>query len=344
MSILAGGAGPVSRMVRSLFERATVTGMSKYARFPTGQAAMASHGGSAGDTDPRDPDLGPTEYYGDKHRFPLHAAAWDGDADALRERLNAMKSRSELDGFDCSGNTALDWAAGSVPTSPLSSRTGCVRLLLERGASLGAVASDGWTPLHYAAQWGDWPAVVELLLGAGAELMAKTSHGETACDVALRTGFMKTAGILARAEASTPAAEESVRVPHAHWQYWQRHPNPCPFVCAQRGMARRGRVDEALTPGVEIYVAGRGCVGICGFTSRVVGGNLHTVCVTTRELQSASSPAIRRDFVEMSLGAERWSSGPLDAAVPAVEAGGAAPATAVPGSALACCGGRPTAG
>ena len=59
-----------------------------------------------------------------------------------------MKSRSELDGFDCSGNTALDWAAGSVPTSPLSSRTGCVRLLLERGASLGAVASDGWTPLH----------------------------------------------------------------------------------------------------------------------------------------------------------------------------------------------------
>jgi ankyrin repeat protein len=292
--------------------------MSKYARFPSGQTSMASHGGSPGDTDPRDPSLGPTEYHGDAARFPLHAAAWLGDEGALRARLNCTKSGSmDLDAFDCSGNTPLDWAAARLPESPIQPRDGCVRLLLERGASLAAASSDGWTPLHYAAQWGDWPVVVELLLGAGEELMAKTSHGETAHDVAVRTGFLKTAALLARAEASKPTAEEQRRLVHD---------------------------DAAITPGLVIDIGGRGRVGICGFASCLVHGNVHTVCVTTHEqvtcdadtlgsgagassssnstASSASSSSgswcgsrvagggqwgIRREFVDLKLGVERWS-------------------------------------
>eukprot|EP01046_Picozoa_sp_COSAG06_P005507 COSAG06_NODE_246_length_19169_cov_28.627950_15_plen_201_part_00 len=142
-------------------------------------------------------------YYGDRARFPLHASCWDRDHATLASLLLTSTTHEAIDRWDCSANTALDWAAGNGSAE-------CVRLLLEHGASVQAVASDGWTALHYAAQWGDWPEVVALLLCGGAALHAVTSQRETALDLALAKGHSHTIGMLARAEGTTPAEEDAV--------------------------------------------------------------------------------------------------------------------------------------
>ena len=66
-----------------------------------------------------------------------------------------------------------------------------------------------------------------------------------------------------------------------------------------------------MHPGTQIYIAGRGCVAVCGFTSHTLGGNVQTVCVS-HELKTTSGQGVRRNFVDLKLGAERWSCTPLE--------------------------------
>ena len=61
-----------------------------------------------------------------------------------------------------------------------------VRLLLERGADVGARAKKQFTPLHNAALNGH-DEVVRLLLERGADIGARNSDGDTALDLANRS-------------------------------------------------------------------------------------------------------------------------------------------------------------
>ena len=54
-----------------------------------------------------------------------------------------------------------------------------VKVLLDAGADLEARAEGGATPLHMAAEWSQSPAVVKALLDAGADLEARAEGGAT---------------------------------------------------------------------------------------------------------------------------------------------------------------------
>ena len=88
--------------------------------------------------------------------------------------VQAELVKSDLHAQDEDGWTPLHLAAWYA-TNPA-----VVRVLLEAGADLHAQDEDGWTPLHLAAYAGT-PAVVTALLEAGANLEARDEDGRTLC-------------------------------------------------------------------------------------------------------------------------------------------------------------------
>jgi hypothetical protein len=111
----------------------------------------------------------------------LHRLADACDTDALRKALMAPGVRgvpAEVDRLDRVGMTPLAVAA----------RVGClpaVISLAQAGADIDHVdPATGWTPLHYAASQRH-AAVVDFLLGRGAQQDRKTRRGETPLGLAL---------------------------------------------------------------------------------------------------------------------------------------------------------------
>ena len=69
-----------------------------------------------------------------------------------------------------------------------------VRGAVAGGADVNARSDDGTTPLHYAAQWGEAPGVVEALLAGGANVHARDKeNGGTPCDYD-RNGILQSLG------------------------------------------------------------------------------------------------------------------------------------------------------
>src|ERR1035441_3618873 len=74
---------------------------------------------------------------------------------------------------------------GELHDAAYSGRTAAAKLLLDQGADINALASDGYTALFLAARRGH-TEMIKLLLDRGASINAKSRDGWTALHVAVQ--------------------------------------------------------------------------------------------------------------------------------------------------------------
>lgn len=122
-----------------------------------------------------------------------------------------------------------------------------VRLLLQRGAPVGAVDRAGRTALHEAA-WHGHSRVAELLLQRGASAAARSGTGLTPLHWAAALGRTLLAARLLEAPSPGPAAAEAEDArgwTAAHWAAaGTSRPPP-----SSDGMGRRARSPREVPPG-----------------------------------------------------------------------------------------------
>jgi CubicO group peptidase (beta-lactamase class C family) len=102
----------------------------------------------------------------------LHLATLQGDADTVRQHIEAG---SDLDDKDAYGSSPLIIAATFGKTEVAS-------LLIEAGADLSIRDNQGSMPLHIAAFFG-YTEIVGTLLDAGADKFSRNMDGSTAQDI-----------------------------------------------------------------------------------------------------------------------------------------------------------------
>lgn len=127
-----------------------------------------------------------------KDGFPeseLHAAAWEGNIDQVRERI---KAGADLNWRDSIGETALSGTAGL-------GHSDVVRLLLEHGARHDLPETETrYTPLHWAAR--NNLETVKTLVSFDADKTAAGTSGQFPIDAAHSYGkgnilaYLKTVG------------------------------------------------------------------------------------------------------------------------------------------------------
>ena len=126
-------------------------------------------------------------------------AASRGDADAVRALL---EQGADVQTAHADGMTALHWAAQR-------SDDAIARVLVYAGANLEAVTRIGHhTPLHVASKSGH-AGVVNTLLDAGSDPMARTSSGTTPLHLAARAGNAEAVIALLLHDADVNARESS---------------------------------------------------------------------------------------------------------------------------------------
>ncbi|XP_071513360.1 ankyrin repeat domain-containing protein 49-like [Panulirus ornatus] len=86
------------------------------------------------------------------------------------------------------------------------------KILHQHPEAIGAVDSDGYTPLHRAA-YSDFPEIIKLLLTSGASVTAKTVDGWTALHSACRWNHSECAVILIEGGSDVNAVTNSGQTP-----------------------------------------------------------------------------------------------------------------------------------
>lgn len=104
----------------------------------------------------------------------------------------------------CQGSTSLNWAV-RPRRSPEHAASICA-VLLEQGADVHDPDADesDMTPLHHAAEWGGKHAmaIVDVLLGAGADLTRKDTQGWTSLEYARDRGRDEMVAFLEKKQAN----------------------------------------------------------------------------------------------------------------------------------------------
>jgi ankyrin repeat protein len=142
---------------------------------------------------------------------PLMTAARSGNADIVRLLLTAGADPKAVSN-DYKQN-ALMWAIAERHVA-------VVRALLNHGADLSARSSGGFTPLLFAARYGD-PEIADLLLAAGADARDAAAGGNTALLVAAVRGHVDVAKALLRRGADPNVAEAGYTVLHWAAGLWE---------------------------------------------------------------------------------------------------------------------------
>ena len=91
----------------------------------------------------------------------IHDAAREGNIEAVKQHLAA--------GVDANAKDMR----GRTPLYRVTNKE-FIELLIANGADVNAKA-DGWTPLHWAANWGH-KETIELLIAGGADVNAMAQH------------------------------------------------------------------------------------------------------------------------------------------------------------------------
>lgn len=139
------------------------------------------------------------------------AAALQGDATALSRLLREGGDANEQN----QEGTALHCAVGIGDVS-------IVQLLIEHGARVDAVDSNGWTPLHRATWRGDFE-VARCLIDAGANLGIRDSlRGMTPIDMAREKRDSQLVGLLGARPASTQSGGATQTALGAKRKPWWR--------------------------------------------------------------------------------------------------------------------------
>lgn len=109
---------------------------------------------------------------------------------------------AEVDAQDRYGLTALHWAiARQAPE--------VAKVLITAGAAVNAQHKDGGTPLHVAAECAVEPALVRLLLQAGADPTLRDGAGRTPADLAEQEGRTELARLLRAAAVRQVACRDT---------------------------------------------------------------------------------------------------------------------------------------
>ncbi|XP_070786924.1 ankyrin repeat domain-containing protein 10a [Enoplosus armatus] len=148
------------------------------------------------------------------NRFPIHRACRDGDVGALVSLLQQLSNQAQLTAEDsCYGWTPIHWAAHYGQLE-------CVVRLVQVGCEVNAATSRfNQTPAHTAA-FGGHPHCVVWLTQAGADVNRQDFVGEAPIHKAARSGSLECIQVLliagAKPHLRNASGQTAADLAHAH--------------------------------------------------------------------------------------------------------------------------------
>eukprot|EP00900_Chrysochromulina_parva_P014571 jgi/Chrpa1/23114/Chrysochromulina_OHIO_Genome00024486-RA len=124
----------------------------------------------------------------------LWQAAYHGDEAELR-RLIDLGGDVNWHNPWVRRRMCLAWAPAVVASVFAYGHEGCVRLLLQSGATINVTTTYGWSALHGAAYEG-YLAIAKRLLEGGADVTLRDKWGDTALDDARKKGKSEVVALL----------------------------------------------------------------------------------------------------------------------------------------------------